>query len=112
MLKMRDINLKLITAIDMYQMVEKGLRYGVSYIANRYYKPNNKYLSDNDENKGENKGENKDLKKNSSYLMYLDVNNLYGWALSQPLPTGRFKWLKEDKWGAIFKKEDWLKKEE
>ena len=29
--------------------------------------------------------------------MYLEVNNLYGWAMSQPLPTGRFKWLKEDK---------------
>ena len=44
MLKMTDINLKLITDIDMYQMVEKGLRGGVSYIANRYSKPNNKYL--------------------------------------------------------------------
>ena len=40
MLKMTDINLKLITDIDMYQMVEKGLRGGVSYIANRYSKPN------------------------------------------------------------------------
>ena len=36
--------------------------------------------------------------------MYLDVNNLYGWAMSQSLPTGRFKWLKEDKWDATFKK--------
>ena len=48
MLKMTDINLELITDIDMYQMVEKGLLGGVSYIANRYSKPNNKYLSDND----------------------------------------------------------------
>ena len=55
MLKMTDINLKLITDTDMYQMVEKGSRGGVSYIANRYYTPNNKYLSDNDENKDENK---------------------------------------------------------
>ena len=35
--------------------------------------------------------------------MYLYANNLYGWAMSQPLPTGRFKWLKEDKWGDILK---------
>ena len=51
MLKMTDIYLKLITDIDMYQMVEKGLRGGVSYIANRYSKPNNKYMSDYDEKK-------------------------------------------------------------
>ena len=93
-LKMIDINLKLITDIDMHQMVEKGLRGRVSYIANRYSKPNNKYLSDYDEN------------KDSSYLIYLDVNNLYGWAMTQPLPGGRFKWLKEDKWDVIFKKKE------
>ena len=45
-LKMTDINLELITDIDMYQMVETGLRGGVSYIAKRYSKSNNKYLSD------------------------------------------------------------------
>ena len=75
-------------------MVETGLRGGVSYIANRYSKPNNNYLSDYDKN------------KDSSYLMYLDANNLYGWAMSQPLPTGRFKWLKEDKWDDIFKNKE------
>ena len=37
-----------------------------------------------------------DKDKASSYLMYLDANNLYGWAMSQPLPIGRFKWSKED----------------
>ena len=94
MLKMTDINLKLITDIDMYQMVETGLRGGVSYIAYRYSKPNNKYLSDYDKNKG------------SSYLMYLDANNLYGWAMSQPLPTGRFKWLNENKWDDIFENKE------
>ena len=36
-----------------------------------------------------------DIDKESSCLMYLDANNLYGWAMSQPLPTGGFKWLKE-----------------
>ena len=38
-----------------------------------------------------------DKDKASSYLMYLDANNLYGWAMRQPLPIGRFKWSKEDK---------------
>ena len=94
MLKMTGTNLELITDIDIYQMVEIGLRGGVSYIANRYSKPNNKYLSDYDKN------------KDSSYLMYLDANNLYGWAMSQPLPTGRFKCVKEDKWDDIFKNKE------
>ena len=58
MLKMTDINFELITDIDMYQMVEKGLRGGISYIAKRYSKPNNKYMS----------GYDKD--KKNSYLMY------------------------------------------
>ena len=78
-----DINLELITDIDMNQMVETSLRGGVIYIANRYSKPNNKYLSDYDKN------------KDNSYLLYLDSNNLYGRAMSQPLPTGRFKWSKK-----------------
>ena len=49
-----------------------------------------------------------DKDKETSYLMYLDANNLYGWALrlSQPLPTGRFKWLKEVKWDDIFKNKE------
>ena len=91
---MTDINLELITDIYMYQMVETGLRGGVSYIANRYSKPNNKYLSDYDKN------------KDSSYLMYLDANNLYGWAMNQSLPRGRFKWLKEDEWDDIFENKE------
>ena len=94
MLKMTGINLELITDIDMYQMVEIGLRGGVSYIANRYSKPNNKYRSDYDKN------------RESSYLMYLDANNIYGWAMSQPLTTGRFKWLKKDKWDDIFRNKE------
>ena len=81
MLKMTNIKLELMTDIDMFQFVEKGMRGGISYIANRYGKGNNVYMKEYDE------------KKPSKYIMYLDANNLYGWAMSQYLPTGGFKWM-------------------
>ena len=83
MLKMTNIKLELMTDIDMFQFIEKGMRGGISYIANRYGKANNKYMREYDE------------KASSKYIMYLDANNLYGWAMSQYLPTGGFKWLTE-----------------
>ena len=83
MLKMTDIKLELMTDIDMFQFIEKGICGGISYIANRYGKANNKYMKDY----------NKD--KPSKYIMYLNANNLNGGAMSQYLPTGGFKWLKQ-----------------
>ena len=83
MLKMTDIQLELMTDIDMFQFIEKGMRGGISYIANRYSQANNKYMREYDE------------KAPSKYIMYLDANNLYGWAMSQYLPTGGFKWMTE-----------------
>lgn len=83
MLKMTDIKLELMTDIDMFQFIEKGMRGGISYIANRYGKANNKYMKSHNE------------KEPSKYIMYLDANNLYGWAMSQYLPTGGFKWMSE-----------------
>ena len=84
MLKMTGINLELITDIDMQLFIEKGLRGGISYIAHRYAVANNKYIK------------NYDPSKQFSYIMYLDANNLYGWAMSQPLPYGNFRWVEAD----------------
>ena len=83
MLKMTKIKLELMTDVDMYLFIEKGLRGGISYIANRYGKANNKFMKDYNENEP------------SKYIMYLDANNLYGWAMCQYLPTGGFKWFNE-----------------
>ena len=80
-LKKTKVKLDLITDIDMALFIEKGLRGGISYIAHRYARANNKYLPDY----------NPEL--DDSYLMYLDANNLYGWAMCKRLPTGNFKWL-------------------
>ena len=86
MQKMTEINLESISDIDMQLFIEKGLRGGISYIAHRHGKANNKHMTDYYPQK-----EDKD-----SYLIYLDANNLYGWAMSQPLPTGDFRWLDPD----------------
>ena len=83
MLKMTNIKLELITDVDMFLFIEKGLRGGISYIVNRHGKANNKYMKEYDE------------KAPSKYIMYLDANNLYGWAMSQYLPTGGFRWMTE-----------------
>ena len=82
MLTMTNIELEKMSDTDKYLFIEKGLRGGISYIAKRYAKANNKYLNDYDP------------KKPSTFISYLDMNNLYGWAMSEYLPWGRFKWLK------------------
>ena len=80
---MTDIKLELMTDINKYQFIEKGMRGGASYIANRYGKANKKYMNNYDKNKP------------SKYITYRDANNLYGWAMSQYLPTGNFRRMTE-----------------
>ena len=82
MLKMTGVKLEKITDIDKYLFIEKELREGISYIAKKYAKANNKFINDYDP------------KKPSTFITYLDMNNLYGWAMSEYLPYEGFKWLK------------------
>ena len=83
MLKLTKVKLDLLTDYDMHMMIESGIRGGISMIAHRYAKANNKYLPDYDE------------AKENSYITYLDANNLYGWAMIQDLPISDFKWSEE-----------------
>ena len=86
MLKMTGVKLEKIWDIGKYLFVEKGLREETSlireYVAKRYAKANNKYMNDYDP------------KKPSTFISYLDMNNLYGWAMSEYLPYEGFEWLK------------------
>ena len=82
-LKKTGVNLELLTNIDMLLMVEEGIRGGISQTIYRYAKANNKYMN------------NYDQSIESSYLMYLDANNLHGWTMSQKLPENVFKWIED-----------------
>ena len=81
MLKMTGIELDIISDIDMHLFIEKRIRGGISYIAKRYSKANNKYI------------ECYDSSKESKYITYLGANNLYGWGMSQYLLYSGLKWL-------------------
>ena len=78
-LKKTQVKLELITDYDMLLMVQKGIRGGIFEATHRYVKANNKYMKNHDKN------------NESSYLKYLDANNLYGWAMSQKLPKNGLK---------------------
>ena len=80
LLKFTEIDLELITDKDTYLFVEKGIRGGISQISKRYAQANNKYMNDYNP------------KLDESSIIYLNANNLYGWAMSSHLPYKNFKW--------------------
>ena len=81
-LKKKQVELELLTDVDMLLMVEEGIRGGICHVTHRYTKANNKYMENYDEN------------KESSCLVFLDANKLYGWPTTQKLLVDGFKWKK------------------
>ena len=81
-LKQTGIELELLTNPNMLEMFERRIRGGITQAVHRYVKADNKYMDDQFSSK-----------EVISVLLYLDANNLYGWAMSQLLPTGGFNWV-------------------
>ena len=81
-LKETEIKLELLLDADMLLMFERGIRDGITQSVHRWAAANNPYM-----------GSEYDSSKPTKYLQYLDANNLYGWAMSQPLPNGKFRWV-------------------
>ena len=80
-LKKTNIELELLTDYDRLLMVEEGIRDAICHSIHRYAKANNKYMKNYNNN------------EESSYIQYLDANNLYGWTMSKKLPVNGFRWL-------------------
>ncbi|XP_065180407.1 uncharacterized protein LOC135810966 [Sycon ciliatum] len=80
LLRFTQIELQLLTDVDMHLFVEAGLRGGISMASQRYGKANNPTMDQYNP------------AEPTSYLLYLDANNLYGWAMCQSMPTSEFAW--------------------
>ena len=96
-LKKTNIELELLTDYDMLLMVEEGITSGICHSIHRYAKANNKYMKNYNNN------------EESSYIQYLDANNLYGWAMSKKLPVNGFIWIDNNKTAGPVINEDFIK---
>ncbi|GFS82538.1 uncharacterized protein TNCV_2469881 [Trichonephila clavipes] len=83
-LKYTKVELELFSDINMYLWIENSIRGGICFVGKRYALANNPFIP------GFNKHE------EESYIIAVDANNLYGYAMSQPLPIGHFFWLTKD----------------
>ena len=81
--KKTNVSLELLTDYDKFLMIESGIRGDIRQSIHRYTEANNKYV----------KNHNKNIP--SSYLIYIDANNLYGWAMCKKLPVSNFIWAED-----------------
>ena len=81
MFKKTSVTLELLTDENMFLTYEEGIRGGICNKVHSYAEANNKYMKNYDKN------------KETSFLMYVDANNLYGWAMTKKLPADGFKWV-------------------
>ncbi|XP_065182354.1 uncharacterized protein LOC135813063 [Sycon ciliatum] len=84
LLKVSDVSLDLLSDVTMHTFIEHGIRGGISMSVQRYAEGNNDLIPDG-----------YDPSKPMTYLQYVDANNLYGWAMQQPLPIGDFKFVED-----------------
>src|SRR5437867_9248841 len=84
MLRFTRIELEVLLDYDKIMMVEQGIRGGICQVSHRYIEANNKYMTSYN------------AEEESKFITYQDCNNLYGFAMSKPLPYGEFQWVSPD----------------
>ena len=82
MLKMTKVKIELFTEMAMHDFIEKAKRGGIAMVVHRHFKANNPNMEDAF-----------DIFQPTTWISYVDANNLYGWAMSQFLPIGNYKWV-------------------
>lgn len=96
MLKFTNVELELLSDLKMINFVNKGIRGGLSQCSHRLARANNQHMDGYND------------KEESSYLIYLDVNNLYGWAMTHHLPIDEFEWMSPESYETNDKYEQFM----